>query len=154
MPADEKYQAPSAGEKFLSRAFGYLAGFGIAPSFIYLLEVRGRKSGKLYSTAVNLLQIDGKQFLVAPRGRTQWVRNAEAAEEVTLKRGPRRKFRLRVLPDEEKPEVLKAYLTHYGSAVARFFPVKPGAPVQEFRKIASGYPVFELKAGSAASAAR
>ena len=144
MPAAEKYKAPSAAEKFFNRTFGLLAGLGIAPSFIYLLEVRGRKSGKLYSTAVNLLEFNGKQFLVAPRGRTQWVMNAEAAGEVTLKRGARRKFCIRVLTDEEKPEVLKAYLTQYRSGVARFFPVRPDAPVQEFRKIAPRYPVFAL----------
>ncbi|MGH9514590.1 MAG: nitroreductase family deazaflavin-dependent oxidoreductase [Terriglobales bacterium] len=144
MLTDRNYQAPSSGEKFFNRVFGFLAGLGIAPSFIYLLEVRGRKSGKIYSTAVNLLELDGKQFLVAPRGRTQWVRNAEAAGEVTLKRGARRKFRLRPLNDSEKPQVLKAYLTNYKSAVQKFFPVPPSAPLEEFAKIAGGYPVFEL----------
>lgn len=146
MPADRKYEAPSSGEKLFNRAFGFLAGLGIAPSFIYLLEVRGRKSGKLYSTAVNLLEVDGKQFLVAPRGRTQWVRNTEAAGEVTLKRGTRHKFRLRPLDDSEKPQVLKAYLTNYKSAVRRFFPIPPEAALEEFAKIAAGYPVFELMA--------
>lgn len=116
----------------------------IAPSFIYLLEVKGRKSGKISSTAINLLEINGKQFLVAPRGRTQWVRNAEAAGEVTLKRGARRRFRLRPLNDSEKPQVLKTYLTNYKSAVGKFFPIAPGAPIEEFAKIAAGYPVFEL----------
>jgi deazaflavin-dependent oxidoreductase (nitroreductase family) len=144
MPADRKYEAPSSGEKLFNRAFGFLAGLGIAPSFIYLLEVRGRKSGKIYSTAVNLLELNGKQFLVAPRGRTQWVRNAEAAGEVTLKRGSRRRFRLRALDDSEKPQVLKAYLSNYKSAVRRFFPVPPEAALEEFAKIAAGYPVFEL----------
>jgi len=146
MPADRKYDAPSSGEKLFNRVFGFLAGLGIAPSFIYLLEVRGRKSGKIYSTAVNLLDLNGKQFLVAPRGRTQWVRNAEAAGEVTLKRGARRRFRLRPLDDSEKPQVLKAYLTNYKSAVQKFFPIPPGAPLGEFAKIAAGYPVFELTA--------
>ncbi|HZQ18698.1 MAG TPA: nitroreductase family deazaflavin-dependent oxidoreductase [Terriglobales bacterium] len=146
MPADRKYEAPSSGEKLFNRVFGFLAGFGLAPSFIYLVEVRGRKSGKLYSTAVNLMELNEKQFLVAPRGRTQWVRNAEAAGEVTLKRGARHKYRLRALPDSEKPEVLKAYLTNYKSAVGKFFPVRPDAPLEEFGKIAGGYPVFELTA--------
>lgn len=146
MPRDRKYDAPSSGEKFFNRAFGFLAGLGFAPSFIYLLEVRGRKSGKIYSTAVNLMELNGKQFLVAPRGRTQWVRNAEAAGEVTLKRGSRRRFRLRPLDDSEKPQVLKAYLTNYKSAVKKFFPIPPGAPLEEFAKIAGGYPVFELTA--------
>jgi deazaflavin-dependent oxidoreductase (nitroreductase family) len=144
MPEDRKYQAPSSVEKLFNRAFGFLAGLGIAPSFIYLLEVRGRKSGKLFSTAVNLLELDGKQFLVAPRGRTQWVRNAEAAGEVILKRGARRKFRLRPLEESEKPQVLKAYLISYKSVVQKFFPIPPDAPPEEFAKIAAGYPVFEL----------
>jgi deazaflavin-dependent oxidoreductase (nitroreductase family) len=144
MPADRKYEAPSSGEKLFNRVFGFLAGMGIAPSFIYLLEVKGRKSGKIFSTAINLLEINGKQFLVAPRGRTQWVRNAEAAGEVTLKRGSRRRFRLRPLNDSEKPQVLKTYLTNYKSAVGKFFPIAPGAPIEEFAKIAAGYPVFEL----------
>ena len=146
MPADRKYEAPSSGEKLFNRAFGFLAGLGIAPSFIYLLEVKGRKSGKIYSTAVNLMELNGKQFLVAPRGRTQWVRNAEAAGEVTLKRGARHRFRLRSLNDSEKPAVLKIYLTNYKSAVQKFFPVLPNAPLDEFAKIAAGYPVFELTA--------
>jgi deazaflavin-dependent oxidoreductase (nitroreductase family) len=144
MPADRKYEAPSSGEKLFNRVFGFLAGMGIAPSFIYLLEVKGRKSGKIFSTAINLLEINGKQFLVAPRGRTQWVRNAEAAGEVTLKRGARRRFRLRPLNDSEKPQVLKTYLTNYKSAVGKSFPIAPGAPIEEFAKIAAGYPVFEL----------
>ena len=144
MPADRKYDAPSSGEKLFNSVFGFLAGLGIAPSFIYLLEVKGRKSGKVYSTAVNLLELDGKQFLVAPRGRTQWVRNAEAAGEVILKRGASRRFRLRSLNDSEKAQVLKAYLTNYKSAVQKFFPIRPNAPLEEFAKIAAGYPAFEV----------
>lgn len=144
MLAERKYQPPSSFEHLFNRAFGVLAGIGLAPSFIYLLEVRGRKSGKIYSTAVDLLELNGKQFLVAPRGRTQWVRNAEAAGEVTLKRGGRRKFRLRALADSEKPTVLKAYLTNYKSAVQRFFPIKPDAPLDEFARVAGDYPAFEL----------
>ena len=146
MTAERNYEAPSSVEKLFNQVFGFLAGLGIAPSFIYLLEVKGRKSGKIYSTAVNLLELNGKQFLVAPRGRTQWVRNAEAAGEVTLKRGRRRRFRLRALNDSEKPQVLKVYLTNYKSAVQKFFPIPPSAPLEEFAKIASGYPAFELLA--------
>jgi deazaflavin-dependent oxidoreductase (nitroreductase family) len=144
MTSEREYKAPSAAEKAFNRAFGFIAGLGLAPSFIYLLEVKGRKSGKQYSTAVNLLELNGKQFLVAPRGRTQWVKNAEASGEVTLKRGRRRKFRLRPLGESEKPEVLKLYLTNYKGAVQRFFPIPPNASLEAFAKIASGYPVFEL----------
>lgn len=138
------YDAPSWFEHTFNRIFGFLASVGAAPSFIYRLEVRGRKSGKLYTTAVNLMELGGKQYLVAPRGRTQWVKNAEAAGEVTLKRGPARRFRLRALDDSEKPKVLKTYLTNYKSAVARFFPIAPEADLPAFAEIAAGYPAFEL----------
>jgi deazaflavin-dependent oxidoreductase (nitroreductase family) len=144
MASDRKYVEPSSLEKTFNRVFGFLAGIGLSPSFIYLLQVRGRKSGKLYSTAVNLVQLNGKEYLVAPRGRTQWVRNAEAAGEITLKRGASRKLKLRQLADSEKPLVLKLYLTDYKSAVGKFFPIAPDAPLESFAEIASGYPAFEL----------
>src|SRR5579862_2018298 len=105
------FREPSAGEKFFNRLFGFLLGLGLGFSYNYLLEVRGRKSGKLYSTPINLLELNGKKYLVAPRGQTQWVRNAEAAGEVTLKKGrTRQKFRLRALTDADKTAILKAYL--------------------------------------------
>src|SRR5262244_3699456 len=82
---------------------------------------------------------------VAPRGRTQWVRNAEAANEVALKRGStRRRFGLRALADADKPPVLLAYLERYRSVVQRYFPVPAGSPVGAFAEIAARYPAFEL----------
>src|SRR5580765_1423949 len=96
------FLAPSAVERVFNRVFGSLVGLGLGFSHNYLLQVRGRKSGKIYSTPIDLLERGGKQFLVAPRGRTQWVRNAEAAGEVMLKKGSRRKqYRLRALSDQE-----------------------------------------------------
>jgi deazaflavin-dependent oxidoreductase (nitroreductase family) len=107
--------------------------------------VRGRKTGHVYSTPVNLLQVGGKPYLVAPRGRTQWVRNAEATGEIVLKRGSMcRKYRLRPVADSEKPEILKLYLESYKSAVQRYLPVPAGSSAAAFRDIASNYPVFEL----------
>ena len=105
-----------------NRTFGFLAGLGLAPKFIYLLEVRGRKSGKIYRSPVNLMEIGGKQIFVAPRGRTQWVRNAEASGEIVLKRASFRKsFALRPIADADKPPLLKEYLDRYASAVKKFF---------------------------------
>ena len=44
-----------------------------------VLEVRGRTSGEPRRTPVNLLTFEDRQYLVSPRGETQWVRNARAA---------------------------------------------------------------------------
>jgi deazaflavin-dependent oxidoreductase (nitroreductase family) len=145
MAVEREFRVASPTEKIFNRAFGFLVGLGLSPSFNYLLEVKGRKSGKVYSTPVNLHEVNGKQFLVAPRGRTQWVRNAEVCGEITLKkRGRRRTYKLRPLADSERPEILKSYLVRYGSMVQRFFPVEPEAPLEAFAEIAAGYPAFEL----------
>jgi deazaflavin-dependent oxidoreductase (nitroreductase family) len=139
------FREPSAAERLFNHIFGFLVGLGLGFSYNYLLQVRGRKSGKLYSTPINLLELNGRRFLVAPRGRTQWVRNAEASGEVTLKKGStRQKFRLRPIPDAEKPEILKAYLDAYKREVQQYFPVPAGSPPAAFAELASSYPVFEL----------
>jgi len=139
------FREPTPFERFFNRTFGYLVGLGIGPSHIYLLEVRGRKSGKLFSTPVDLLELQGTRYLVAPRGRTQWVRNAEAAGEITLKKGStRQKFRLRAIPDADKPPILKAYLDNFKHEVQRYFPVLAGSPPEAFAQVASSYPAFEL----------
>ena len=140
-----EFRQPTTIEQAFNNVFGFVVGLGLGPKLSYLLQVRGRKTGKLYSTPVYLLEIDGKRFLVAPRGRTQWVRNAEAAGEVTLKKGrSQRIYVLRPIVDADKPELLKAYLDAFKTTVQRYFTVPAGSEVQLFAGIAANYPVFEL----------
>ena len=141
------FREPTRVEKLFNRVMGVLVVFGLAPSHMRLLEVRGRKSGKLHTTPVDLLELNGKRYLIAPRGRTQWVRNAEAAGEIVLKRGgTRQSFRLRALPDSEKPPILKAYLEKFKAEVQRYFSVAAGSPPEAFALVAQNYPAFELLA--------
>ena len=94
---------------------------------------------------MNVLRLGGKSFLVAARGYTQWVRNAIASGTVSLKRGRRcEEFRLREVSNEEKPEILKAYVDRFRITVQRYFPVLAGSPAVAFRPLAPDYPVFEL----------
>jgi deazaflavin-dependent oxidoreductase (nitroreductase family) len=140
-----EFRAPSGGQRVFNRVWGFLVGLGLGFSYNYLLQVRGRKSGKLYSTPIDLLELDGKLYLVAPRGRTQWVRNAEASGEVFLKKGSRRQvFGLRPLLDPEKLPILKAYLDRFKTEVQRYFPVVAGSPSETFQSIAKNYPAFQL----------
>ena len=139
------FRQPTVVERLFNRCFGFLVGLGLGMKHNYLLQVRGRKSGKLYSNPIDLLQIDGRRYLVAPRGRTQWVRNAEVADGVTLKRGSwQQSFTLRAIPEAERPTLLKAYLDQFKMEVQRYFPVPAGSPPEEFAGIARNYPVFEL----------
>src|SRR5580765_1106415 len=138
------FREPTSFEKVMNRAFGFVIGLGLGPAHIHILEVRGRKSGKLYSTPVDLLELHGRSYLVAPRGRTQWVRNAEAAGEIVLKKGSKRTtFRLRSLSDAEKLPILKSYLDSFRNEVQRFFLIPAGSPVESFTEIAESYPAFE-----------
>ena len=140
-----RFSQPSPIERLFNRLFGLLAGWGIGLPHNYLLQVKGRKSGRVYSTPVNVLDYKGNRLLVAPRGETQWVRNARVSGEVWLKRGrTRQRFKLRALDDREKPEILREYLSRYRLTVQRYFPVPASAGLEMFSDIARQYPVFEL----------
>ncbi len=141
----EKYLQPNIVERLFNRLFGLLVRLGVGLPHNYILEVRGRKSGRLHSTPVNLLNFKNRLYLVSGRGGTQWVRNARASGRITLKKGWKRiDCKSRVLSDEEKPEVLKAYLDRFTLTVQRYFPVKAGSPREAFVPFAGDYPVFEL----------
>ncbi|HZP62255.1 MAG TPA: nitroreductase/quinone reductase family protein [Terriglobales bacterium] len=145
MNNSSSFRAPSTLERVFNRGYGFLVGIGLGFSYNYLLQVRGRKTGKIYSTPIDLLELKGKRYLVAPRGRTQWVRNAEVAGEVTLKKGRvAQKYRLRPLTDAQKPEILKAYLDRFRKEVQRYFPVPAGSPPAAFEDLLETYPAFEL----------
>ena len=139
------FQRPTFLERLLNRGIGALVGLGIGLPDMRVLQVRGRKSGKLYSLPVDLLSEGGRLYLVAPRGYAEWVRNAEVAGAVTLRRGGRaERYRLRALPDAEKPPILKAYLDRFRREVQRYFPVPAGSPPEAFATHAPRYPAFEL----------
>lgn len=146
MSDSEPYSLPpTAIERAFNRAFGFLVGIGLGLPHNYLLQVPGRKTGRIFSTPVDLLEFRGSRFLVAGRGRVQWVRNAEAAGQITLKKGAKRlQFRLRPIPDSEKPEILKEYVDRFKATVQRYFPVPAGSDASAFAPVASRYPAFEL----------
>ena len=139
------FRQPNLLDRILNRLFGFLLKLGIGLAHNYLLVVRGRKTGKVYSTPVNVLEYKGKKYLVAPRGYTQWVRNVETSGEATLvQRAERTKVRLRTVADEEKPEILKAYLDRFKLTVQRYFPIAAGSPAEAFKSLAVRYPVYEI----------
>jgi deazaflavin-dependent oxidoreductase (nitroreductase family) len=147
MSGQEPFLKPSPIERLFNQAFGLLLRAGIGLRHNYLLEVRGRKSGRMYSTPVDVLELDGRRFLVCGRGQSQWVRNARAAGLVTLARGgTRAEFAVRVVPEAEKAPIIKAFVERFKLTVQRYFPVPAGAPVAQFEPIAQRYPVFELMA--------
>jgi len=112
-----------------------------------VLIVRGRSSGTLRQTPVNLLTVDGARYLVAPRGETQWVRNLRAAGEGSLRLGRRSEaFHAVELADADKVAILRAYLKRWKAEVGIFFDgVGPQASDGELLAIAPKHPVFRIQ---------
>src|SRR5688572_32752945 len=102
---------------------GWLTRLGISVRGSRVLEVRGRKSGQPRRVPVNLLTLDGRQYLVSPRGEGEWVRNVRAAGgELDLLLGRRREHRTaHELSDAQKVEILRAYLRRWKVEVGVFF---------------------------------
>ena len=112
------------------------------------LRVVGRSSGAVRTTVVNLLDVDGRRYLVSPRGTTQWVRNLRAAGTGELRVGRRvEAFRAEELADEDKAGVLRAYVKRWGWEVGQFFEGIGKNPTEdELAAIAPGFPVFAVLA--------
>ncbi len=122
-----------------------LVGLGIGAKYNYVLETRGRKTGRVFATPVNLLEMNGHRYLVAVRGETGWVRNARAAGSISLRKGgTRMQLSVREIAVEQRPPMLKEFLDRYAGQVQRFYPVPKGSPVEAFGVMASRAPVFEL----------
>lgn len=64
-----------ASRRLVNAVMSPLARLGLAGRHTYILTVRGRKTGRAYSTPVILIE-DSERWLVAPYGEVGWVRNA------------------------------------------------------------------------------
>jgi hypothetical protein len=111
-----------------------------------VLQVRGRTSGEIRETPVNLLTLDGVRYLLAPRGVTQWVRNIRVAGEGGLRLGRRvERFRAVEIPDDEKIPILRAYLKRWKFEVGVFFEgTSADSSDDELRRIAPNHPIFRV----------
>ena len=124
-----------------------LTRWGISLKGSRVLEVRGRSSGEIRATVINLLTVDGRRYLVAPRGETQWVRNLRAAGGTgTLRLGKKiETFQATELADEEKAPILRAYLKEWAWEVGRFFEgLKADSPADDIAAAAPGFPAFRI----------
>jgi deazaflavin-dependent oxidoreductase (nitroreductase family) len=132
--------------KVFNPAVAFLTRRGISVQGTRILEVRGRRSGELRRTVVNLLELDGERYLVAPRGHTHWVANVRAAADATLRVGRRRETVIPVeLLDTDKVPVLRAYLEQWAWEVGAFFEgIDAASSDEQVAAIAPSFPVFRL----------
>jgi deazaflavin-dependent oxidoreductase (nitroreductase family) len=84
---------------------------GLGSSYRHILTVPGRRTGRLYSTPVDVIEVAGDRWLVAGYGPASWVRNVRVASAVTLRRGRRsEKFRVDEAAAQTAIPVLRAYI--------------------------------------------
>jgi hypothetical protein len=67
-----------------------LTALGLSVYGSRVLAVRGRRSGEWRTVPINLLELDGERYLVAPRGQTEWVKNIRVSGAGELRIGARR----------------------------------------------------------------
>jgi deazaflavin-dependent oxidoreductase (nitroreductase family) len=141
-----RYEEPSRAAQVANAPMRWLAEVGISIAGTRALRVRGRKSGKQRGVVVNLLTVDGIDYLVSPRGDTQWARNVRAAGVVEV--GPRwrnKRARVSEVDDAAKPEILRRYLARWYWQVKGYVAgLTPQSSDEELRAAAPVIPVFVL----------
>ncbi len=145
------YQRPTALDKAFNSAVAGMTRLGVSVWGSRVLRVRGRKSGLWRSNPVNVLTLGDGRYLVAPRGETEWVRNFRVAGEGELVVGRRvEPFRAQELDDDDKVDVLRAYLRRWKFEVGKFFDgVSADSSDDDLRRIAPEHPVFRITSAQA-----
>jgi hypothetical protein len=141
-----RYDAPNLAERAGNQLIRWLAEAGISIAGTRALRVRGRKTGKRRGVVINLLTVDDRDYVVSPRGNTQWARNARSAGVVEV--GPRwrsRQVRIAEVADAAKPQLLKRYLDRwYWEVKGHVAGLTPQSTDDEISAAAPAIPVFEL----------
>lgn len=141
-----RYLAPARAANAFNEAAKWLTAHGISLLGSRVLAVRGRRSGEVRTTVVNLFTHEGERYLLAPRGHTQWVRNLRAAGEGELRLGRRaERFTPVEVADADKPALIRLYLRKWAWETGAFFDgLKADSPEADIVAAAPGFPVFRI----------
>jgi deazaflavin-dependent oxidoreductase (nitroreductase family) len=132
------------GSRLVNRVFTVLTRRGLGAPYRHLLTVQGRKSGRVYSTPVDVMEVGGDRWLVAGYGVVNWVHNVRASGAAALSRGGEsRAYRVvEATPDEAVP-VLREYMRQV-QVTAPYFDATPDSPDEAVAAEVARHPVFRL----------
>lgn len=112
---------------------------------MYLLTVRGRKSGLPRTVAVAIMQRDGKRYIGSPYGIVDWVRNLRAAGTATLTRGRRAEtVNASQLSAVEAAPLLQAEV-RANNPFMSYYGITTNSSQEEFERASVTHPVFLLQ---------
>lgn len=136
---------PNRFARLQNRASAVVFAAGIWPQRAAMLEVRGRRSGRVVSFPVVIASHEGERYLVSMLGDdTNWVRNVRAADgRAVLRHGRREAVRLDEVGADSRPAILRRYLA-LAPGARPHIPVDRHAPLGEFEQIATQFPVFRI----------
>lgn len=137
---------PNQMTKIINKGWAFIHSLGIFPNYLVTLEVIGRQSGKVIGFPLAMTVWNGERYLVSMLGEeTNWVRNVRAAGgTATLRHGITEQVILNEVDVAQRAPILKAFLAHAPGARPHIS-VDKDAPVTEFERIASKYPVFMVE---------
>jgi deazaflavin-dependent oxidoreductase (nitroreductase family) len=75
---------PPRGINVLNAIAKPLLAAGIPMAFNGLLTIRGRTTGAPRTTALAIIEVDGRRWVWSPWGEVHWVRNLRAAGRATI----------------------------------------------------------------------
>jgi deazaflavin-dependent oxidoreductase (nitroreductase family) len=131
--ADAAPLAPSRPVALIRRVAGPIWQLvGVAA----VLEVTGRKSGAPHRVSLIPVKLDGKMYLLAFGGITEWARNLRASGRGELRRkGRTQSFTAIEVDGDERDRVIERYLRGAGPIKKDFYR----------RPIAGDHPTFRLE---------
>ncbi len=129
---------------------------GLLGNRFLLLTHKGRKSGRLYDTVIEVIKHDpatNTYYVVSGFGkRSDWFRNVQKTPEVTITVGRRRmRARARILPPEEAVSILIEFARAHPLEIKILFPLFGYAPIHtedDMRAFVEAFPVVEFKVQS------
>ena len=135
--------------KILNGAIANSASKSISPDGVVALEVIGRKTGRVVSFPLVMVIVERQRYLASMLGdNAQWVRNVRAAGgKAVLRSGGQEDVLLEEIPANQRAPLLKAYLQAAPGARPHVA-VDMDAPIVEFERIATDYPVFRVTSRS------
>ncbi len=138
-------QRPNWITRIVNRAWAAVVASGVASRDYVTLEVIGRKSGRIVSFPLVMVVVSGERYLVSMLGENaQWVRNVRAAGgRAVMRSGGREDVQLEEVAADQRAPILKAYL-QIATGARPHVPVDKDAPLAEFEKIATAFPVFQV----------
>jgi deazaflavin-dependent oxidoreductase (nitroreductase family) len=143
VPVAKRYRL-TRGTRLVNVFFRTLTRLGLGASYRYVLMVPGRKTGRLYSTPVDVIELDGQRWLVAGYGPASWVANARAAGEVTLNRGRHSdRFDVEEVAPATAVPVLRRYMSQIRVTRA-YFNANPDSTDEEIAAELARHPVLHL----------